>query len=118
MTASANPTAGLDLQMPAFAAAFLGSTCIKPGRFNPWGSLIAVYFLATGITGLSLMGLNNGLAIEDIFYGVSLILAVAFSVIVSSRQRKLTKTSNRALRDLQRVLSGHSEDAENEKPAK
>lgn len=105
MTASANPTAGLELQMPAFAAAFLGSTCIKPGRFNPWGALISVYFLSTGITGLSLMGLAKGLAIQNIFYGASLILAVAFSVVVSRRQEKIAKTSNRAIKDLREIAS-------------
>ena len=31
--------------LPAFAAVFLGATAITPGRFNPWGTLIAVYFL-------------------------------------------------------------------------
>lgn len=108
MTASANPTAGLELQMPAFAAAFLGSTCIKPGRFNPLGGLISVYFLATGITGLSLMGLDKGLAIQNIFYGVSLILAVAFSVVVSRKQEKQAKTSNRAIRELRDIVSKHT----------
>src|SRR5262249_6788588 len=44
--------------LPAFAAAFLGSTVVKPGRFNPWGSVIAIYFLITGITGLVLLGFS------------------------------------------------------------
>ena len=35
----------------AFAAAFLGFTQIKPGRFNVWGSVIAIYVLATGVQG-------------------------------------------------------------------
>ncbi len=63
--------------LPAFAAAFLGSSIIHPGRFNPWGTLIAVYFLVTGITGLELLGFAGW--IEYIFYGSSLVLAVALS---------------------------------------
>ncbi len=43
--------------LPAFAAAFLGATTILPGRFNPWGVIVAVYFLATGITGLTMLGI-------------------------------------------------------------
>src|SRR4029079_3186711 len=51
-----NPTAGDAYLRPSFASAFLGATSIQPGRFNPWGTIIAVYFLGTGITGLQLMG--------------------------------------------------------------
>ena len=45
---SADPTSGLSFLLPAFAAAFLGATTILPGRFNPIGSIAAVYFLVTG----------------------------------------------------------------------
>ena len=55
-TGSADTTSGAGFLLPAFAAAFLGSTTIRIGRFNPWGTFIAVYFLVTGITGLQLMG--------------------------------------------------------------
>ncbi len=47
-----DPTAGSALILPAYAAVFLGATAIKPGRINPLGALIAVYFLATGTAGL------------------------------------------------------------------
>ena len=83
---SAGPTTGLDLLLPAFAAAFLGSTTIKPGRFNPWGTVIAVYFLVTGITGLQLLGLQS--FVQNIFYGGALILAVSFSQIIRRRRVK------------------------------
>ncbi|GJF03201.1 sugar ABC transporter permease [Pseudonocardia sp. D17] len=83
---SAGPTTGLDLLLPAFAAAFLGSTTIKPGRFNPWGTVIAVYFLVTGITGLQLLGLQS--FVQNIFYGGALILAVSFSQIIRRRRMK------------------------------
>jgi ribose transport system permease protein len=70
--------------LPAFAAVFLGSTAITPGRFNPWGTFIAVYFLVTGVNGLEFLGLAGW--IEQVFYGASLILAVALSRVASRRQ--------------------------------
>jgi ribose transport system permease protein len=54
---SADPYSGLNFLLPAFAAAFLGATTILPGRFNPWGAVVAVNFLATGITGLTMLGI-------------------------------------------------------------
>ncbi len=53
---AADPTSGTVLLLPAFAGAFLGATVIKPGRYNPWGSTIAVNNLATGITRLQILG--------------------------------------------------------------
>lgn len=84
---AADPTSGLSFLLPAFAAAFLGATSIFPGRFNPWGSFIAVYFLVTGITGLTILGMQA--YVQDLFYGGALVLAVAFSQIVRKRQESL-----------------------------
>lgn len=86
---SADPSSGLSFLMLAFAAVFLGSTCIKPGRFNPIGCLIAVYFLLTGTNGLSLMGIST--FIQDIFYGLALVLSVVSSVLVKKMQEKQKK---------------------------
>ncbi|PKP85736.1 MAG: ABC transporter permease [Alphaproteobacteria bacterium HGW-Alphaproteobacteria-2] len=85
-TGSANPSSGTYLLLPAFAAAFLGATCIKPGRFNPWGSVIAVYFLVTGINGLSVLGFRT--FVQDLFYGGALVLAVMVSQLVSGRKER------------------------------
>jgi ribose transport system permease protein len=74
---AADPNVSTGYLLPAFSAMFLGSSVLKPGRFNPWGTFVAVYFLVTGITGLELMGLAGW--IEQVFYGASLILAVAVS---------------------------------------
>ena len=49
---SGDPTAGTSYLLPAFAAAFLGATQLKHGRFNAFGTLIAVLLLGTGTTGL------------------------------------------------------------------
>ena len=71
-------TFGGALLLPAFAAVFLGSTQLKPGRFNLWGTLIAIYVLATGVKGLQLV---TGVQwLNDMFNGVALIGAVAFAV--------------------------------------
>jgi ribose transport system permease protein len=83
---AADPISGTTYLLPALAAAFLGSTSIIPGRFNPWGSTIAVYFLVTGITGLIFLGLSS--FIQDIFYGGALVLAVALSQLVRGRQEQ------------------------------
>ena len=81
----ADPTSGLSFLLPAFAAAFLGTTAIVPGRFNPWGSFVAVYFLVTGITGLTLLGVES--FVQDVFYGGALVLAVVLSQIARRRSR-------------------------------
>lgn len=82
-TGSADPTSGSSFLLPAFAAVFLGATSIVPGRYNPWGTLIAVYFLVTGITGLEILGAPD--FIQQIFYGGALVLAVVLSQIVKGR---------------------------------
>ncbi|MGJ9421409.1 ABC transporter permease [Aeromicrobium sp. CF3.5] len=82
-TASADPVSGAAFLLPAFAACFLGSTVLKIGRFNPWGTLIAVYFLVTGITGLQLMGAQQ--YVQQLFYGGALVIAVVMSKLVRSR---------------------------------
>jgi ribose transport system permease protein len=74
---ASSPSISMSYLLPAFAAVFLGATAITPGRFNPWGTFIAVYFLITGITGLEYFGLSGW--IENVFYGASLVLAVALS---------------------------------------
>lgn len=85
-TGSANPSSGTFLLLPAFAAAFLGATCIRPGRFNPWGSVIAVYFLVTGINGLSVLGFRT--FVQDLFYGGALVIAVMVSQLISGRKER------------------------------
>jgi ribose transport system permease protein len=76
-TGGADSTSGASFLLPAFAAAFLGATTIVPGRFNPWGTIVAVYFLVTGITGLTILGVQS--YVQQLFYGGALVLAVALS---------------------------------------
>jgi ribose transport system permease protein len=86
-------TFGAALLLPAFAAVFLGSTQLKPGKFNVWGTLIAVYALATGVQGLQYV---TGVQwLSDMFNGVALIAAVSFAVW---RQQNVS-TARRVERD-------------------
>jgi ribose transport system permease protein len=74
---TASPDIGLPYLLPAFTAAFLGATQVHPGRFNPFGTLIAVYLLAVGVKGLQLAGSPS--YINDLFNGLALIVAVALA---------------------------------------
>lgn len=84
-TGSADPTASVAYLLPAYAAAFLGATSIKPGRFNAFGAGIAVFFLATGVTGLQILGAQN--YVQQVFYGAALVLAV----VISRQLRKIVR---------------------------
>lgn len=81
---AADPGGATSYLLPAFAGAFLGQTAIRPGRFNPWGTFIAVYFLVTGITGLELLGFSGW--VQDVFYGGSLVIAVALGRLAALRR--------------------------------
>ncbi len=84
---SGSPTAGTAYLLPAFAAAFLGATQLKHGRFNAGGTLIAVLLLGTGTTGLALANAPQWSA--DMFVGVVLIASLA----VTGIQRRSTGAS-------------------------
>jgi ribose transport system permease protein len=73
--ASGSPSGGTPYLLPAFAAAFLGATQLKHGRFNAGGTIIAVLLLGTGVTGLALA--NAPQWAGDMFVGVVLIAALA-----------------------------------------
>jgi ribose transport system permease protein len=79
----ADPASGQTFLLPAFAASFLGATAIYPGRFNPIGTFIAVYFLVSGITGLQLLGVQN--FVQQLFYGGALVIAVTLSQFARRR---------------------------------
>src|ERR1700677_1243376 len=53
---SADPTTGSEYLIPAFSAAFVGATQFRHGRFNPWGTVVAVLMIGTGSVGLLLAG--------------------------------------------------------------
>ncbi len=76
---AATPDIGSGYLLAVFAAAYLGTTQIKPGRFNIGGTILAIFLLATGVKGLQLGG---GQAwITDAFNGAALILAVSLATL-------------------------------------
>jgi ribose transport system permease protein len=79
-----NPGVGGNFTLPALAAAFLGATAVRPGRFNVAGTLLAVFFLAAAITGLTFAGVKD--YISDLFTGSALVLAVALSAVLGRRR--------------------------------
>ena len=81
---SVSPTIGSGYLLPVFAAVFLGTTQIKVGRFNVWGTIVAIYLLATGVKGLQLGGGEGW--ITDAFNGAALLLAVSLAVLGQRRQ--------------------------------
>jgi ribose transport system permease protein len=74
---AADATSGPSFLLPAYAAAFLGATAIRPGFFNVWGTMIAIFLVAVGITGLQLKGVESW--VTPVFNGSVLLLAVAVS---------------------------------------
>ena len=89
---SVSQSAGPEYLLPAFSAAFLGTTQIKPGRFNVWGTVVAIILLGTGIQGLQLAGAD--IWITNIFFGAALILAISTSLIVQrTRGRREVKAT-------------------------
>lgn len=71
---SANPGFGPELLLPAYAAAFLGVTTYRAGRYNVIGSVVGILLLAVGFNGLSLLGVPFW--VQPIFNGGVLLLAV------------------------------------------
>jgi ribose transport system permease protein len=102
-------TFGSTLLLPAFAAAFLGSTQLQPGRFNVWGTLIAIYVLATGVEGLELVSGQQWLG--DMFNGVALIVAVGLAV---ARRGTARRGSGRGRR--RTALPGAADDSDEAGP--
>jgi ribose transport system permease protein len=84
-TGAGNPGVGQAFTLSAIAAAFLGAASFKLGRLNVPGTLVAIFFLAVNITGLTFAGVSNW--ISEVFTGLSLVLAVAFATVLS-RPRK------------------------------
>lgn len=77
---SVDPSAGGDYLLTPFAAAFLGTVSIAVGRFNVVGTLIGLYTLAIGESGLQLLGAPTW--ITNVFDGGTLVVALGFAAIV------------------------------------
>jgi ribose transport system permease protein len=84
-TGGFDPNVSQSYLLPMFAATFLGTAILQPGRFNPLGTLIAVYFLATGVLGLQLLGATAW--VSSVFYGGVLVVAVTLTTVLHRRSR-------------------------------
>lgn len=91
-----DPTLGPPYLLPTFAACFLGTTQLKPGRLNVWGAILALLLLTTGVQGLELAGGSSW--VQDMFNGVALLLAVSIAIV---SQRRRVRGSSRARRGRQ-----------------
>ena len=94
---NADPTIGPAFMLPAFTAAFLGSTQFHHGRFNVPGTVLSVYVLATGVKGLQLSGVPTW--VTDGFDGAALLIAVG---LASAARHGSTKALWRKLLRLRR----------------
>ncbi|RUW22112.1 ABC transporter permease [Mesorhizobium sp. M4B.F.Ca.ET.215.01.1.1] len=75
---------GLEYLLPALVGAFLGSTTIKPGRVNVWGTIIGVVILAVGISGIQQFG--GSFWVEPLFNGVTLLVAIGIAGYAQRRR--------------------------------
>lgn len=72
-----DPSIGNQYLLAPFAAVFLGATTITVGRFNSFGTLIALYLLVVGITGLQMLGAESW--VNNVFNGAALVIAVTLA---------------------------------------
>ncbi|HET6817131.1 MAG TPA: ABC transporter permease [Mycobacteriales bacterium] len=92
-TGSGNPTIGPTFTLAALASAFLGAVSFKVGRLNVAGTLVAIFFLGINITGLTYAGVANW--INEVFTGLTLILAVALAAVLN-KERKAKRATGTA----------------------
>lgn len=80
-TGELDPSVASQYLLQPFAGVFLGATTIVVGRFNALGTLVGLYLLVIGVTGLELYGAQPW--VSDVFNGVALIAAVAFAKVAA-----------------------------------
>lgn len=83
---------GLEFLLPALVGAFLGSTTIKPGRVNVWGTVVGVAILAVGISGIQQYG--GAFYVEPLFNGTTLLVAIGIAGY-SQRRRATSQAKPR-----------------------
>lgn len=79
---SGSPTGGNSYLLPAFAGVFVGATQFRLGRFNSWGTILAVVLLGTLTTGLALASVPQWA--QQFATGIVLIAAL----ILASKERR------------------------------
>lgn len=86
---AANVTQTTGYLLPAFAAAFLGTSAIVPGRFNAGGTLLATYVLGAATVGLNMAGVATWSTY--IFNGVLLIISLGMFTVLKLRRERSAK---------------------------
>ncbi|WP_325892644.1 ABC transporter permease [Grimontia sp. NTOU-MAR1] len=80
---------GLDFLLPSLVGAFLGSTTIRPGRVNVWGTVIGISILAIGIAGIQQFG--GAFWVEPLFNGATLLLSISLAGYAQRRRMSSRK---------------------------
>ena len=80
---AASPEAGIELLLPSFAAIFLGSTLITPGKFNVFGTATALLLLVVLVNGVQQLGAPSW--VHPVFNGLALIISVAAAQLRARR---------------------------------
>ncbi len=91
---------GLEFLLPALVGAFLGSTTIRPGRVNVWGSLVGVAILAVGISGIQQFG--GAFFVEPLFNGLTLLVSIG---IAGYAQRKRGQSIKRRIAEMHMAVA-------------
>lgn len=89
-----SPEIGTAFLFPALAAVFLGATTIRPGRYNVWGTIIGVYFIAISVSGFTLLGAEQW--VQPVFNGAALVAAVALSTLFARQRERISRTAQLA----------------------
>lgn len=103
MIASTTPGGGDSLLLPAFSAAFLGATQIRPGRFNTWGTLVAILLVATGSYGITICG--GAQWTTQLFEGVILIVAIGLGKVGGGRLASRGRSRRPSSRSRRRAVA-------------
>lgn len=91
-TGSGSPTAGPSYLFAALAAVFIGTTAIRPGRYNVWGTILGVFLVAVAVDGFTLMGAEAW--VNQVFNGSALVISVAISTLMGRRRESLARKAS------------------------
>lgn len=83
---AANPNTGIGLLLPAYAAAFLGSSMFRVGVFTPLGTALGALYLQIVGTGLTILNLAG--PIVQMIQGGILIAAVLVSRLTRAEEHR------------------------------
>ena len=81
---AANPNTGIGLLLPAYAAAFLGSSMFRVGVFTPLGTALGALYLQIIGTGLTILNLAGPLV--QMIQGSILVAAVLVSRLTRAEE--------------------------------